>query len=386
MSGILGMVRLDDRPVHPQTLSQMAAVVAHRGPDGIHLWHQGAVGFAHLLLQTTPESAIEHMPWVDHAANQILTADARLDNRSDLIQQLDLAPNCPDSQIILATYQKWGIRCPEYLLGDFAFALWDARHHRLFCARDPLGVRPFFYYHSPTAFIFSSEIKGLLCLPEVPQRLYEPWIATHLTLVDCHVPGTTFYQEIYHLLPGHRLILTPQSRQIETYWQLDPTRQIRLKSDQAYAEAFTEHFTEAVRCRLRTTAPIGTMLSGGLDSSAVTGVAQTLLTADATSPLQVFSAYFTGTGETDERPFMDAVLALGPSYPSGHLHRIDGNQINPAETIDAILAQVDQPFWYPFVLVNWELYRLAHAQGVRVLLDGIDGDTTVADLPGLLSR
>ena len=378
MSGILGLIQTDDRPVSPQTLTQMAATLTHRGPDGIHTWHQGPVGLGHLLLCTTPESQREHMPWVDPAANLVLTADVRLDNRSDLIHHLTLAPDCPDSHILLAAYQKWGARCPEYLLGDFAFALWDGRHHHLFCARDHLGVRPFFYHHSPTAFIFASEIKALLCLPEVPQQLYEPWVATHLTLVECHDPGTTFYQDIWRLLPGHRLLLTPHGPQVEPYWQLDPTRQIQLESDQAYAEAFADLFTAAVRCRLHTTAPIGTMLSGGLDSSAVTSVAQMLRSEAAQPPLQVFSAYFTGAGETDERPFMDAVLALG-DYPPEHLHRLDGNQVNLAVTIDPILQQVDEPFWYAFLGVNWELYQIARSQGVRVLLDGIDGDTTVAD-------
>jgi asparagine synthase (glutamine-hydrolysing) len=374
MSGIVGIIYPNNRPVESKLLEQMLAKIAHRGPNGIHIWHQGAVGLGHLMLRTTPESVGEQLPLVNSSGNLVLTADARIDNRDELIDNLRLEGNVTDSQIILAAYHKWDTNCCQYLIGDFAFALWDGHQQRLFCGRDPLGVRPFFYYHCPEFFIFASEIKALLCHPNVPKQLYEPWVATHLTFVDCHEPGTTFYQDIRRLLPAHQLIFTDNRIHLETYWQLDPTKTVKLQSDAEYAEAFQEIFTEAVRCRLRTLSPVGSMLSGGLDSSAVTCVAGKLLGDNQQQPLYTYSAFFTHNRDSDERPYIDAVLAQGNFIP----YRIDGNQISSNEDIETMLWHLDEPFWYPFLLVNWQLYKQARSQEVRVLLDGIDGDTTVA--------
>ena len=374
MSGIVGIIYPENRPIESKLLEQMAAKVAHRGPDGIHIWHQGAVGLGHLMLRTTPESLEEQLPLVNSTGNLVLTADARIDNRDELIDSLRLEGNVTDNQIILAAYEKWETSCCQYLIGDFAFALWDEHQQRLFCGRDPLGVRPFFYYHSPEVFIFASEIKALFCHPDVPKQLYEPWVATHLTFVDCHEPGTTFYQDIRRLLPAHQLVFTNNRIYLESYWQLDPTNTIKLQSDAEYAEAFQEIFTEAVRCRLRTLSPVGSMLSGGLDSASVTCVAGKLLGENQQQPLYTYSAFFAHNQDSDERPYIDAVLAQGNFIP----YRIDGNQISSNEDIETILWHLYEPFWYPFLLVNWQLYKQARSQGVRVLLDGIDGDTTVA--------
>ncbi|MBW4574229.1 MAG: lasso peptide isopeptide bond-forming cyclase [Aphanothece sp. CMT-3BRIN-NPC111] len=375
MSGILGIIYADNRPVEPKILAEMTAKLAHRGLDGIHLWHQGAIGLGHLMLRTTPESVGEQLPLVNSSGNLALTADGRIDNRDELIDSLRLEDNVTDSQIILSAYEKWGTSCCQYLLGDFAFALWDEHQQRLFCGRDHIGVRPFFYYHSPELFIFASEIKALLAVPNIPKQLYEPWIATHLTLVKCHEPGTTFYKDIFRLLPGNQLIFSDNRIHLETYWKLDPTKNIVLQSEAEYTEAFREIFTEAVHCRLRSAYPVGSMLSGGLDSASVTSVAGELLRQNNQQPLYTYSAFFTQSNDSDERPYIDAVLAQGSNFIP---YRIDGNEITPNEDIETMLWHLDEPFWYPFLLVNWELYKQARSQGVRILLDGIDGDTTVA--------
>lgn len=162
MSGIVGIIYADNRSVESKKLEQMTAKIAHRGLDGIHTWYGEGIGLGHLMLWTTPESVQEKLPLLNTTRYLILTADARIDNRSELIDALNLEKNITDSQIILAAYEKWGTCCCEYLLGDFAFAIWEHRQKRLFCARDHLGVKPFFYYHSPEFFIFASEIKSTL--------------------------------------------------------------------------------------------------------------------------------------------------------------------------------------------------------------------------------
>ncbi len=182
-----------------------------------------------------------------------------------------------DAELILRAYKRWGERSPEHLLGDFAFAIRDAHRDVLFCARDHFGVKPFYYHHAPgRLFCFASEIKGLLALAEVPRRLNETRVADYLVpLLEDKV--ITFYEEIVRLPPAHRMTVSRDGVRIEEYWALDPTREIRMKSGEEYAEAFREIFTEAVHCRLRSAFPVGSMLSGGLDSSSIVCVARKLI-------------------------------------------------------------------------------------------------------------
>ena len=178
MSAVVGIFYLDERPVAASELNEMLESLAHRGPDGSGAWREGATGLGHRMLWTTPESLHERLPLADQTGKLAITADARIDNRQELIHLLGVAdrPAEPisDSQLILAAYEKWGEQCVERLLGDFAFAIWDGRRQSLFCARDPLGVKHFYYYYSPgRAFVFASELKALLRLPFVPRRLNE---------------------------------------------------------------------------------------------------------------------------------------------------------------------------------------------------------------------
>ena len=146
MSAIFGIYYLEGRPVDRTDLERMLESLAHRGSDGADLWSEGPVGLGHRMLWTTPESVHEKLPLLNHTGDVVLTADARIDNRDELLAVLGLTA-CPpaqvaDSQLILAAYEKWGEHCPEKLLGDFAFALWDGRKQILFCARDTSGSSP----------------------------------------------------------------------------------------------------------------------------------------------------------------------------------------------------------------------------------------------------
>jgi len=143
----------------------MLAALAMHGPDGVGAWHDGPVALGHRMLWTTPESLHEQQPTVNSAADLVITADARIDNRKELIDLLRPARMSPnpitDSELILAAYERWGHDCPEHLAGDFAFAIWDRRNRRLFCARDRFGIRPFYFFESPTGFVvFGSEIRA----------------------------------------------------------------------------------------------------------------------------------------------------------------------------------------------------------------------------------
>lgn len=377
MSAIAGIHYLNERPVDFADLGRMVDILAHRGPDGADIWSEGSVGFGHRMLWTTPESLLEKLPLVNQRGDLVITADARIDNREELIAALSLAEcrfeKITDSHLILAAYEKWGETCPEHLLGDFAFAIWDKRQQMLFCARDHFGVRPFYYHHYPgRIFAFASEIKALFCLSEVPNRLNEVRVGDYLEVM-LEDKVITFYEDIFRLPPGHHLIVSHKGLQLQQYWSLDPKRELRLGSDAEYAEAYREIFTEAVRCRLRSAFPVGSTLSGGLDSSSITCVARELLAQQGKQQLKTFSAIFDKVTSCDERPYINAVLAQGGVEP----HYVHADQLSPLTDIDRVLWHQDEPFYTPNLFMHWGLYTSAQQQGVRIFLDGFVGDSTV---------
>ncbi len=377
MSAIAGIYLLDGRSVDPADLERMVERLAHRGPDGSASWTSGPVGLGHRMLWTTPESLHEKFPLGNPTGTIVLTADARLDNRDELITALRIngRPHgeITDSELILNAYERWGERCPDKLLGDFAFAVWDGRTQTLFCARDHLGVRPFYYYRSGQMFVFGSEIKALLCLPEVPRRLNEVRVADYLVpMLEDKV--ITFYQDILRLPAAHVMTVSPERASVRCYWALDPARDIRYGSDEEYAEAFLELFTETVRCRLRSAYPVGSLLSGGLDSSSIVCTARQLLAQQGRGKLHTFSAIFPDVPECDERPYINAVLAQGGLEP----HYVQGGRLSPLADLDRVLWHQDEAFYAPNLFLHLGLYRAAQRQAIRVLLDGFDGDIVMS--------
>ena len=301
--------------------------------------------------------------------------------RKELVAQLGLTQldvtRLTDSQIILEAYQKWGRDCPQKLLGDFAFAIWDEHQQQLFCARDFFGIKPFYYHHSDRIFCFASEIKALFCVPKVPQQLNQLRIGQFL-VSNLNDKEITFYQDILRLPPAHSLTINSDKIIVQRYGSLDPNRELRLGSAQEYADAYQELFRKSVSSRLRSCKPIGSMLSGGLDSSSICCMARDLL-KDGDRKLHTFSGIFPELPEedlkyTDERFFMDAVLETGDFIP----HQVRGDVLSPLYKQDEIFAHTDEPYMGPNYYLNWAIYERAQQQGVRVLLDGIDGDTTVS--------
>jgi asparagine synthase (glutamine-hydrolysing) len=335
------------------------------------------------MLWTTPESLQEQLPLMSDDRGLILTSDARLDNRDELIARLDFkgrrSEQITDSALILAAYERWGESCPEKLLGDFAFAIWDRRRQALYCARDQFGVKPFYYVMSDKLVAFSTQIKALLTLSDVPRRLNDVRIGDYL-VVGVDDPAITIYDGIFRLLPGHCMTVNKDIKTISCYWKLRPGREIRLNSDREYAEALRELFIESVRSRMRSAFPIGSMLSGGMDSSSITCVARMIAREDA-QPVRTLSAVFDVVKECDERDYQRAVVA--DNAPGRHIFHADS--VGPLADLDRILWHLDEPVEAGNLYVNWHLYAMAQADGVRVVLDGFDGDSTIGHGLGLFT-
>ncbi len=393
MSAIVSLFYLDGRPADRFDVRRMADVLAHRGTDDSGVWCAGSVGLGHRMMWTTPESLDEHLPSTNESGDLAITADARLDNRDELIKQLALSKRdaVSDSQLILAAYERWGEQCLEKFLGDFAFAIWDGRRQTLFCARDLFGVKHFYYHHRPhQMFALASELKALLCLPEVPQRLNELSIADHL-LPTYEDRVSTLYEDVLRLPAAHCLTVNRDGMKIRRYWEPDLSRELRLRSNEEYAEGFREIFTEAVRCRLRSAFPVGSMLSGGLDSSSIACTASRLLDRENDSrKLHTFSGIFPGLAdaapEIDERRYVNAVLASGDFNP----HFVAADAVSPLTDIHKIFWHMDNAVPATNMYMDWEIFRAAREEGVRILFSGNDGDSVVSfgynDLPDFIRR
>lgn len=334
----------------------------------------------HQMLWSTPESVHERQPALRGAGVLCLVADARIDNRSELTRALGLpaADGTCDADLIVEAYYRWGPKCAERLVGDFAFALWDGRTEMLFCARDAMGVKPFYYFVSDTLFAFASEAKALLTLPEVSHDVDPLEIAS---FVDGSTEDRTrtIYKAIRRLPAAHTLWIGARSFVQSRYWRPDGERELRLSNSDDYADAFRELFGEAVRARMRSVHRVGAALSGGLDSSSIVCMARRGGVVDSTTPLQTFSLVFPTLPDKDrrlidERKYIDSVLR-SVDVQETFVH---GDELSPVADIDDILDQMDEPFAAPNLYLHWSMYKAAQAAGVRVFLDGFDGDTTVS--------
>jgi len=371
VSGICGIIRFDGA-VEPTAASAMSAAIAHRGGDAAGVHADGPAALAATLRHDTPESLREKQPLVGEGG-LVVVADARLDNRDELIAALGRtgAPAPTDADIILAAIEAWGDDAPARLVGDFAFAAWDPAGRRLLCARDHLGVRPFAYIHRPGhLFAFASEIKALFAAPGVPREVSDTAVIAYLDGRDI-AQDETFFRWVGRLPPAHRLILEDGRMRVERYWSLDPERENFLPGSDDYVDGFREQFDRAVAARLRSVRPVGVMLSGGLDSSSIAVTARGLAGGPA---LPTFSYRFDDVAASDERRFQDLVLA-GGGYDS---HVVRGDALDPFLDFDRIVHHADEPTGAGNLFLHWAAWGQARDAGVRVMLDGFFGDSTVS--------
>lgn len=375
MSGIFGIVHLGGRRVDPEDLERMRQALAHRGPDGSDIWCEGGTGMGQLMLHSTPESLTETLPWRDPVNGLVITADARIDNREELIRSLRVECSSgrivPDSQLILAAYERWGENCVDHLLGDFAFAIWNPTEKVLFCARDPMGVRPLYYLVADQRLLFASSALCVVAVSNVTRRINRQRIADYLVLMlEGGDKQCTWFEGVSRLQPAHYATWSGQGFRTRRYWCPDPEYRLSLSSDQEYQEAFAEVFSRAVRRRLRSHKPAASMLSGGVDSSTIAGVAHKIQLQDSGSPLATYSGVSPAREECRESLNIRKVIEQGGFEsrllePSG-LADFD-------EELNRIESTAEDPFDMNWIHHQW-LYLNAAQDGHVAVMDGVDGN------------
>jgi len=371
--GIVGVYYLDGRPVERTDVERMADSIAHRGPDGSGFWTDGSVGLGHRMLWTTPESLHEKLPLTNKSGDLTITADARIDNREELILNLTFngrpRETITDSELILAAYERWGEQCPEKLLGDFSFAIWDKRKQKIYCARDPIGIKPFYYYFNGKKFRWSSEPRAIFEDKTIPKEPNLQLICLYL-LNRFNEREETLYKHIYRLPPSHFIVIENGQIRKGQYWDIDPNHSIRYKTDAEYAEHYFTLFKEAIKVRLRSHGPVGAWLSGGLDSSSIVCTAQKLYRENSVPNhgFETFSVVF-DTFPCDERNYIDEVVRkwdIKKNYITyeKNLSWVDFEQIQCYPDVA----------YSPTLLCTGPILMEARRKGIRVMLDGIGGD------------
>jgi asparagine synthase (glutamine-hydrolysing) len=378
MSAIFGIIAPGGRPIDAAWTDRMQGNLAHRGPDGQGVWQQGNAMLGHCLLRVTPESQYEQSPLL--LQHLVVAADARLDERERLMDQLRIPPaqrlQITDPELIGRAYLQWNERVAEHLTGDFAFSIWDSKEQRLFCARDHVGVKPFVYAYVNGLFAFSTEMKAVVDLPFVGKELSREYQIEYVVGFQ-HDAEMTIWNDVRRIRPAHLLIVDAKGIQTRPYWNSDMPPDVRFRRPEDYVEAFRELLIQSVRDRIRTDYPIGATLSGGLDSSAVTCIAAQLLREQNRSIHTVSSVLPPGYEgpETDEREYIAAVLQQEPNIIGRY---VDSDGLEYGAGLKEVFEKhydVPNAFYY----MDEALFGALEQNKVRTVLSGYFGDMVASN-------
>jgi asparagine synthase (glutamine-hydrolysing) len=404
MCGIVGIWNLDSQAVDPEALQQATTEIRHRGPDD-----EG-----YLLVDTQLKRAIScggldtdprlHLPLLEQFRSErfdlafgfrrlsildlspaghqpMSSADGRLwivfngeiynypELRAELLNQGHRFHTGTDTEVMLAAYQQWGEDCLQHFNGMFAFAIWDTASRSLFAARDRFGEKPFHYVHVPgKIFAFASEMKALWAAGVADCKVHQETLAHYKYYGELDMGEQTFYEGILRLPQAHSLTISREGLlRKRRYWDIDPRLQIEDRSDEWHSEQFRQLFSDSVRIRLRADVPVGSSLSGGLDSSTVVAVINKLLPPDGVQ--KTFSARFDDPA-SDEGKWIEKVI---------NANRVEAHEVWPTaermfEDLTDLFWHQEEPFASSSIYAQWSVMRLAKEHDVTVLLDGQGAD------------
>lgn len=390
MSAIAGILHTNGEPVSPDNINTIMESLLKFPADDIKIWKKENIFLGCHAQWITPESINEPLPFYDNERKVAITADAIIDNRDELFQLLQVdrskRTTVPDSQLILLSYYKWGEEAPKYLIGDFAFMIWDEKKQKLFGARDFSGSRTLYYFNKMNSLAFCTIIEPLLALSYVENEINDNWLAQYLAItgmIDAVDASQTVFKDVQQLPPSHSISIQNKKVQIKRYCLLAPGKKLNLKSDGEYVEAFQEVFQKAVKSRLRTHHNVGAQLSGGLDSGSIVSYAVKEL-RKKNKPLHTFSYvppkdFIDFTPQNimpNERPFIESTVKHVGGIKDYYL---DFKGRNSYSEIDSFLELMEMPYKF-FENSFWlkGMFEEAHNKGIGVLLNGGRGNLSIS--------
>ncbi|PWV93803.1 asparagine synthase (glutamine-hydrolysing) [Paenibacillus cellulosilyticus] len=388
MSLIFGVHYNEQKTISSEECESYVSAMQGYQIGKIQCWQEESICLMNGTQSVLPSHLDIQMPY-DDRNGLVITADAIIDNRDELYQRLELTSDrriIADAELILLAYRKWGINVPRYLIGDFAFVIWDQRKKLLFGARDLIGNRTLYIQNNGYHFAFSTMMKPLLALPGVRKSVRESWMAEFLAIpivldsVDSH---STVYADIDQIPAAHQFTLFSGKLKVERYGVVAPQEELRLRSNDEYEEAFLDVYAQAVRSRLITDRSIGATLSGGLDSGSVVSLAAGEL-YKAGKPLHTFSYippedfvdWTVRSRVADERPFIRETVQHVGNIQDQYL---DFQGKSPLSEMDDWLDLLEAP--YKFIENSFwikGIHEHAAAQGIGLLLTGARGNHTIS--------
>lgn len=428
MCGIAGVVNLTGKGIAISSLiSRMAFTLRHRGPDDEgYLLGNTATGHYQLVggQDTPPEvfasrylysprglisdisekgkynlalanrrlaiidlSAAGHQPMCNEESTVWVVHNGEIYNFRELRRELHSLGHRfvsdTDTEVIVHAYEEWGSRCLHKFNGMWAFCLWDSKEQKLFCSRDRFGIKPFYYYFDGEQFLFASEIKALL-QTNIPRQANERRIYDYLAFGIVDHTQETLFERIKQLRGGEYLELSIRTGElsIRRYWAIDLDRKLSGLTHEEYTRRFYELLEDAVRLHLISDVPLGTCLSGGLDSSAIVCLVDKLMREQGMKipggDLQkTFSARYEDLHH-DEGYFIEQVVQKT---------QVDAHCIYPTgegllEEMEKLIYHQDEPFGSTSIYAQWSVFKLAKLSGVKVTLDGQGGDELLAGYHG----
>src|SRR6266511_2570320 len=364
MCGIAGKISLRGAPADRSRVEAIAAGLVHRGPDseGVHIDRH--VGLASRRLSILDLSEAGRQPLANEDSSAWIVFNGAVYNYRELRPELERAGHRfrsqTDTEVVLHAYEEWGSECLDRFNGMFAFAVWDAERGRLFCARDRLGVKPFYYTQRDGTLLFASEPKALLAALDSAPSPDEQAIADFIALDYVDAGARSFFDGIQQLVAGHSMLVDAGGVSVRRWWDMTPhpPEEPRITADDAVDE-FRTLFDDAVRLRLRSDVPVGSCLSGGLDSSAVVCPVNEFLerSREAKSvgeTQKTFSATFPGE-PFDETMYIDAVGAA--ARVEQHRVAVDGHDLLGAAR--EMLRAQDEPVGSTSIVEQWHVMRIA---------------------------
>jgi asparagine synthase (glutamine-hydrolysing) len=407
MCGIAGIFNFNGNRPDLNRFRKLLGTLTHRGPDdyGYAVFnskscvsafvedHENTASysfapdiiFGHRRLSIIDLSPSGRQPMTDEKGNLWVIFNGEIYNYIELREELKTCGHVfrtnSDTEVILKAYEQWGEGCLGRFNGMFAFALYDVRNRKLFCARDRAGVKPFYYYLDEQRFFFASEIKALLEM-DIERKTNDRIVCDYLLHGLLDHTDETFFRNIRQLRSGHYMTVSADSVSIRRWWDIN-NNELNSLDDEQYADRFAELFEDSIRLRLRSDVPVGTCLSGGLDSSSIVCVANRMMFggqyhAEIVGDRQrTFSSCFEDK-KYDERIFIEEVIKKTNArsfytFPQGE---------GLFDLIPKVIRQQDEPFGSTSIFAQWHVMKLARENGVTVLLDGQGADELLAGYHG----
>lgn len=376
MGGICAVLTLNAG----QLIKRICESLRHRGPDdeGFFVDKNLALGHRTLKLTNTP---VSHQPLANEDGTIWITFDGEIYNAKQLKEQLEKNHKFntnSSAEVVVHAFEECGFKCLSNFNGMFAFCLWDSKNERLFSARDRLGMKPLYYYSCQGRTIIASEIKGILADPSVPRKLNKRFIYEYLVTGYPSQTGDTFFVGIKELMPGHYMVIDKSGIKIRKYWQ--PIQQLKsnilTKDDHWCTSRFRQLLRDSISIRLPANLPVGTFLSGGLDSTSIVFLVDDIIKSKHLSDAgraksqEVFSAiYEKPTEQGDERSY----IKVAERALKTQVNYVFPSVVGEWDDIKRFVFDIEEPVAVFNYYVFWCLFQAA-TQKVKIVFSGQGAD------------